>query len=123
MRRQLGEIALDAAIVRPPGREPLVLLNPVVLEKSTETDEQFEGCLSFFDVRGLVPRALALRVAYDTLEGVRCVSVFERGLARLVAHEVDHLAGRLYRARMRPGVDPIPVREYRGSGTAWSYEA
>ena len=118
---QIGE-GRAAAIVRPPGREPLVLLNPVVLEKSTETDEQFEGCLSFFDVRGLVPRPLALQVAYDTLESVRCVSVFERGLARLVAHEVDHLGGTLYRARMRPGVYPISVMEYRGSGAAWNYD-
>jgi hypothetical protein len=63
---QIGE-GRAAAIVRPPGREPLVRLNPVVLEESAETDEQFEGCLSFFDVRGLVPRALALSIAYDTL--------------------------------------------------------
>jgi peptide deformylase len=47
--------------------------------------------------------------------------MFERGLARLVMHEIDHLNGMLYRDRMRPDVDPIPVSEYRGTGRSWRY--
>lgn len=43
--------------------------------------------------------------------------------ARLVAHEVDHLHGLLYRARMQDGVEPIPVSEYRGTGSRWDYGA
>jgi hypothetical protein len=43
------------------------------------------------------------------------------GLARLVAHEVDHLlSGRLYTSRMRDGVHPIPVEQYRGIGKPWT---
>lgn len=42
-------------------------------------------------------------------------------MARLVAHEVDHLHGVLYRSRMRGGVQPIPEAEHRGSGSGWSY--
>jgi len=34
--------------------EPVVLLNPRVVSESSEMDEQYEGCLSYFDVRGLV---------------------------------------------------------------------
>jgi hypothetical protein len=44
-------------------------------------------------------------------------------MARLVAHEVDHLNGILYTSRMREGISPIPVAEYRGTGHAWSYPA
>ena len=33
-----------------------------------------------------------------------------------------HLAGALYTARMRPGIEPIPVAEYRLSGQNWNYE-
>ncbi|GCB51355.1 peptide deformylase [Streptomyces sp. NL15-2K] len=62
-----------------------------------------------------------LRVEHESVDSLRRFSVFERGLARLVAHELDHLAGKLYRARMRPGVEPMPVAEYRGSGSAWQY--
>src|SRR3546814_6338860 len=58
------------------------------------SDEQFEGCLSFFDVRVRVPRPLILRVAHVSLDGRRQVSTFEHGKARLVAHEIDHLLGR-----------------------------
>ncbi|MFE0950601.1 peptide deformylase [Streptomyces mutabilis] len=47
---------------------------------------------------------------------------YERGLARLVQHEIDHLDGHLYTARMRPGVQPISVTEYRQTGRAWIYE-
>ncbi len=117
------QIGIDraAAIVRLPAGESLSLLNPVVVDESSQTDEQFEGCLSFFDVRGLVPRPLWLNVAHQSLEGEALTSRFEYGTARLVAHELDHLAGKLYRGKMRPGVEPISLSEYRGSGRSWLY--
>ncbi|KPI09432.1 Peptide deformylase [Actinobacteria bacterium OK074] len=42
--------------------------------------------------------------------------------ARLVAHEIDHLDGLLYLDRIRTGVEPVPVEEYRQTGRAWAYE-
>jgi peptide deformylase len=60
-----------------------------------------------------------VHVEHQDLEGQRRTTTFEKGLARLVAHEVDHLNGVLYRQRMRPGVEPIPVQEYRQTGTQW----
>ncbi|MGH8934093.1 MAG: peptide deformylase [Egibacteraceae bacterium] len=119
---QIG-IGRAAAIVRPAGdsAEPIVLLNPRVVGGSDEADEQYEGCLSFFDVRGVVPRPLRLDVEHTTLAGTRLVTTFHHALARLAAHEVDHLHGRLYTDRMQPGAHPIPVEEYRGTGTAWTY--
>jgi peptide deformylase len=121
---QIG-IARAAAIVIPPGTgaEPLVMLNPQVISESTETDEQYEGCLSFFDVRGLVPRPLHIEVACMKPDGRQYVLALDNAMARLVAHEVDHLNGRLYTSRMRDGVAPIPVAEYRGTGHAWDYSA
>ncbi|GGU37825.1 peptide deformylase [Streptomyces violascens] len=117
-------IAHAAAAVRPaaPGAETLVLLNPRITASSDEIDEQYEGCLSFFDVRGVVPRPLRITVETTALDGSKVTTVYERGLARLVQHEVDHLEGHLYIARMRPGVDPIPVEEYRQTGRAWAYD-
>ncbi|MEU4518826.1 hypothetical protein AB0F52_08905 [Amycolatopsis sp. NPDC024027] len=47
------------------------------------------------------------------------ITVFERGIARLVAHEVDHLHGMLDTDRMCEGIDPITVEQYRG--TSWTY--
>jgi peptide deformylase len=117
---QLG-IDRAAAVVRPAGGETIALLNPVVAGAADEVDEQYEGCLSFFDVRGLVPRPLWLDVQHQTVTGQRTVTRFERALARLVAHEIDHLQGLLYTDRMRPGLTPIGVDQYRGTGSAWRY--
>ncbi|MET7480197.1 peptide deformylase [Streptomyces sp. NPDC005648] len=119
---QIG-IARAAAVVQPPGDAPAtILLNPRVIDCSEEMDEQYEGCLSFFDVRGLVPRPLKITVETTALTGETVITVYERGLARLIHHEIDHLDGLLYTARMRSGVDPIPVEEYRQAGRAWAYE-
>ncbi|WP_433259481.1 peptide deformylase (plasmid) [Streptosporangium sp. CA-135522] len=117
---QIG-IGRAAAIVIPPDpdADAIVLLNSRVTDASTETDEQYEGCLSFFDVRGMVGRPLTLEVEHTGLDGHTKITAFPYGLARLVAHEIDHLAGRLYTSRMREGVKPIPVEEYRGIGQPW----
>jgi peptide deformylase/transcriptional regulator with XRE-family HTH domain len=119
---QIG-IPRSAAVVIPPepGADPIVLLNASIAEYAGEEDEQYEGCLSFFDVRGRVPRSLRILVAHTELDGTTRLTGFEYGLARLVAHEVDHLHGVLYRSRMRPGVEVIPVEEYRGTGQNWRY--
>ncbi|MER5969475.1 peptide deformylase [Streptomyces sp. NPDC002055] len=116
-------IGRAAAIVQPPGdAPPIVLLNPKITDRSSEMDEQYEGCLSFFDVRGLVPRPLRITVETVALTGETVTTVYERGPARLIGHEVDHLDGLLYTARMRTGLAPIPVGEYRQTGRAWAYE-
>ncbi|WP_042404457.1 peptide deformylase [Streptacidiphilus carbonis] len=120
---QIG-IARAAAIVQPPtaGAPAIVLLNPRITDSSAEGDEQYEGCLSFFDVRGLVPRPLAITVETTALNGSTHTTTYQRGLARLIHHEIDHLEGQLYLTRMRPGVEPLPVDEYRQNGRAWAYE-
>jgi peptide deformylase len=118
-------IARAAAIVVPPdpGAEPLVMLNPIVISESAEQDEQYEGCLSFFDVRGLVRRPLHIEIACTRPDGQQYVLALDNAMARLAAHEVDHLNGRLYVSRMRDDVRPVPVSEYRGTGHSWTYPA
>ncbi|WP_157597154.1 peptide deformylase [Streptacidiphilus rugosus] len=121
------QIGIDraAAVVQPAeaGAPAIILLNPRITDHSPDSDEQYEGCLSFFDVRGLVPRPLAITVETTTLDGQTICTVYERGLARLIHHEIDHLDGLLYLSRMRPGVEPLPVEQYRQTGRSWSYEA
>jgi peptide deformylase len=117
------QIGIDraAAIVLTPEGDEIILLNPRVIDESAQTDEQYEGCMSYFDVRGEVPRPLMIEVEHREVDGSRRITVFERGHARLVMHEIDHLNGVIYRDRMRPGVEPIPVSEYKGTGRAWRY--
>ncbi|MEU6442477.1 peptide deformylase [Streptomyces sp. NPDC047046] len=120
---QIG-IGRAAAIVRPASADApaIVLLNPRITDRSEETDEQFEGCLSFFDVRGSVPRPLRITVEASTLDGPVTTTTYERGIARLIHHEIDHLDGLLYTARMAADTEPIPVEQYQQTGQAWSYE-
>ncbi|MEU7996365.1 peptide deformylase [Micromonospora sp. NPDC049060] len=119
---QIG-LGRAVAVVRLPDRaaDPVVLLNPRVVDASPDSDEQYEGCLSFFDHRGLVPRPLRLDVEHAQYDGSRIITSFEFGMARLVAHEIDHLEGRLYVDRMAPGVPLVPVEEYRETGRPWRY--
>jgi peptide deformylase len=117
---QIG-IGRAAAVVRTVDGETITLLNPRVCDESADTDEQYEGCLSFFDVRGMVPRPLAVEIEHQDIDGTTRITTFEHGIARLVCHEVDHLFGMLYRARMRSGVEPIPVSQYKGGGQEWKY--
>ncbi len=99
---QIG-IERAAAIVRTLGSDEVItLLNPQVVETSEAYDEQYEGCLSFFDVRCLVSRPLVIHVEHQNITGERRITIFERGVARLVAHEIDHLDGVLCRSRMKP---------------------
>lgn len=117
---QIG-IGRAVALVETPNGERITLINPRVIDESTQTDEQYEGCLSFFDVRGVVPRPLTIEVEHQDVDGRLCITRFEDGIARLVCHEIDHLNGILYRDRMRSDVSPIPVSHYQGSGQTWHY--
>ncbi|WP_433664681.1 peptide deformylase [Nocardia sp. CA-128927] len=119
---QIG-IHRRAAVVQPPDAQAsiIVLLNPRIVSHSETEDEQYEGCLSFFDVRGLVPRPLSIMVETTTPTGQTQTTEYRNGLARLVHHEIDHLDGILYTARMRADAQPIPVEQYRQTGNSWIY--
>lgn len=119
---QLG-IGWAATVVRPSGPErvPVVLLNPRIVGHSAEQDEQYEGCLSFFDERGLVARPLVIEVEHAELTGERVVTTFTQAMARLVAHEVDHLDGILFPDRMVAPHRLISIEEYREHGIPWRY--
>ncbi|WP_406230560.1 peptide deformylase [Nocardia sp. NBC_01009] len=119
------QLAIDrrVAAVRPaePGAAAIILLNPRIVACSDEVDTQFEGCLSFFDVRGLVPRPLRITIETTNLDGETSTAEYANGMARLISHEIDHLDGVLYTALMDCGVAPIRVEEYRQTGRNWNY--
>ena len=81
--------------VSPEGDEPIVLINPKIVERSGE-QTGYEGCLSVPGKTGLVTRPNYVKcVAYDKemksfeIEGTEL-------LARALCHEIDHLDGKLY---------------------------
>ena len=78
-----------------------VLINPVVTPLHPDMEEGWEGCLSIPDMRGMVPRHVAVRLdAYDRM-GERISVVAKEFFARVIQHETDHLNGLLYIDRMK----------------------
>ncbi len=78
---------------------PLVLLNPR-LEIGGDKINGNEGCLSFPDIHGDVPRASHITVHARGLDGGELNFEATGMLARAIQHEVDHLNGILYIDRM-----------------------
>jgi peptide deformylase len=77
-----------------------VLINPVLTPLSEEKESDFEGCLSVPGLRGLVPRFKRLRYQGVDQFGQPIDREVDGFHARVVQHEVDHLLGILYPARI-----------------------
>ena len=75
---------------------PMALVNPVVHVQPGRTVVGEEGCLSFPDIRGDVPRPDAIEVTYQDLKGTPHRLDCRGWFARVIQHEVDHLNGRLF---------------------------
>ena len=77
-----------------------IVANPVFKVLSEETFDNFEGCLSVPDMRGVVPRYAKVQMSGLDRQGVS----FERELRGLTAgtfqHEADHLDGKLFLDRV-----------------------
>ena len=88
---------------RYPGEGPIpltVLINPKIINASKKHLEDWEGCLSIHEFRGRVPRAESLDVEAYNRKGDK-VRVHARGFfARIIQHECDHLAGKVFVDRM-----------------------
>lgn len=87
--------------------EPLVLVNPEVLERSRETWVFEEGCLSIPGVNGEVTRALTATVRYQDVEGAEHTVEAEGMFARILLHEIDHLNGRLFIDYLSPATKSL----------------
>ncbi len=77
------------------GDDPLLLINPVVLETSGEQTGQ-EGCLSVPGKAGIVTRPNYAKVKAYNEDMEEFIVEGEELLARALLHEIDHLDGHLY---------------------------
>jgi peptide deformylase len=85
-------------------RQPIpfhVIVNPRIVSADNTDLEFFEGCLSVTGYSAIVPRARGVTVEYlnEHAESKRVEAV--GWYARILQHEIDHLAGVLYVDRMR----------------------
>lgn len=95
-----------------PHMNPLPMLNPKIVDRSTRLVKDWEGCLSVPGIRGLVPRAEAIDVAYTDRMGQRQHQYFTGFVARIVQHESDHLEGKVFLDRVESSADLITDQEY-----------
>ena len=77
------------------GEEPLVLINPVILETSGEQTGD-EGCLSVPGMAGQVTRPNYVKVKALDVNMNEQIYEGEGLLARAFCHEIDHLDGKMY---------------------------
>ena len=81
--------------VSPEADQPLVMINPVILEKDGE-QTGYEGCLSLPGKSGIVTRPNHVRARAMDLDGNEYEIEGEELLARAICHELDHLDGHMY---------------------------
>lgn len=85
----------------PDGIELTVVFNPVVkFFEAAGFEEDWEGCLSIPELRGLVRRYKKLELGGHGLDGKPFKKIYEGFPARVVQHETDHLNGLVYLDRM-----------------------
>lgn len=77
-----------------------ILVNPVLTPIGEATFENYEGCLSVPDLRGVVRRHARLRVQAWDREGNTIDHEVAGVTAGTYAHEVDHLDGKLFLDRV-----------------------
>lgn len=80
----------------PQSGQSYILLNPEIVQSSSELVEGQEGCLSIPNWAGLVDRPDWIEVRAQDLTGRRLKLKVEGLLARIFQHEIDHLNGVLY---------------------------
>ena len=72
---------------------PRAIVNPVIVERGSETELDEEGCLSLQGVRVPVERATTLTLEGKDEHGADVRLELDAYAARIVQHELDHLDG------------------------------
>jgi len=78
-----------------PGENAWPLVNPEIVERSTEKIVVWDGCLSFLSIFMQVERNREIKMRYRNLHGdtLEFRTGDERNLSELLQHEIDHLDG------------------------------
>jgi len=82
-------------------REPRILVNPHIVERSGETISE-EGCLSVIEYRAEIKRAESIKLEFQDLQGESRTMEAEGLLSICIQHELDHLQGILF-------IDHLPM--------------
>ena len=95
-----------------PKMEPTAMINPEIIDRSSEVISGWEGCLSVPDLRGFISRHQSIEVKYLTKHGELIQQELTGFIARIFQHELDHLDGILFPDRILNSQDLITEAEY-----------
>lgn len=73
----------------------MALINPVIIYRSKEKVKLYEGCLSAPTIYPPTKRHKKIIVQFQNLKGDKCVFEMTDIDARIIQHELDHLAGKM----------------------------
>ena len=76
-----------------PNMRPVVVINPRILETSTQMELAEEGCLSIPGQRVKIWRHAQIKVQYHDLNGNLISDILVGFVARIFQHEFDHIQG------------------------------
>lgn len=93
--------------------DPLVVVNPEILERSAELVSGWEGCLSIPGLRGEVPRHRRIVARFQDVQGRHVLREFHDFIARIFQHEDDHLRGLVFLDRLEKQSLVATEREYQ----------
>jgi peptide deformylase len=118
-----NQVGLDIRMfVTNPTGEPadaIVMINPEIVERAGEQMGE-EGCLSFPEIFGKIPRHHEVVVEYYDLAGkARAIQATDL-LARVCQHEIDHLDGIVFVSRMSSADRTIVSRRLKELESAFA---
>ncbi len=113
---QVGSLRRLAVVMTGEDEPPIALVNPEITWRSEEEEADFEGCLSIGEVSVEVPRAVAIRVRAQDVEGNAVELAPEGFVARVIQHELDHLDGVLILDRTAPEQRREALKALRDGG-------
>jgi len=103
-------------LVMDPGDGLAVLANPRITERSSKKTRLEEGCLSVPGITVSVNRPEEVKVRYQDERGEFFLKTFTGLAAKVVQHEMDHLAGTLIIDHMDPVSRFFVSRKLRKNG-------
>lgn len=90
--------------------DDIILINPKITYSSSETEIDWEGCLSVPDTYGLVERFKKIKVTYKDIDGLNIKIKAEGFFGRTIQHEIDHLDGILFTSKIKG--DSLTQKEF-----------
>ena len=99
-------------------QDPIVLVNPELIETKGDPVVEGEGCLSLPGITVPISRRPWARVRYFDLEGEECEIEGDGLLGRCLQHELDHLDGITMFERCDPIARIQALRDYEAACAA-----